>query len=273
MDSVITTTSDFGLGDGYVAAMKGVILSINPRAIIVDICHDIEPQNLLQAAFVLHTAYSFFPPRTIHVVVVDPGVGSQRRAVILRTAAAYFVAPDNGVLSYVVEEACPAPVPSPRPQERALGSGLEAIAISNPRFWRSPVSSTFHGRDIFAPVAAHLSLGTPLHEFGEAISSLFVFPVPRPRLQSDGVLPGSVLHIDRFGDLVTNVRKADLPEEEVDIEIADQHIQGLRDFYAQGDGLVALIGSSGYLEVSLRNGNAAAFLHAKVGDEIKIRVL
>ena len=268
-DAIITLTTDFGTSDAYVAAMKGVLLSINPRANIVDLCHDIEPQNIPQAAFVLHTAHSFFPQGTIHMVVVDPGVGSQRRAVILRTTRAYFIAPDNGVLSYVVEEACP--TASPQPQERELGLGLEAIAITTPHFWRSSVSSTFHGRDIFAPVAAHLSLGVPLGEFGEAISSLFVLPIPRLCRQPGGVLIGDIIHIDRFGNLITNVRGADLPGEGANIEVGGHFIQSLSRFYEQGDELLAIIGSSGYLEVSLKNGNAAAFLHSKLGDKLKIK--
>jgi S-adenosylmethionine hydrolase len=274
-DAIITLTTDFGTSDAYVAAMKGVILSINPRANIVDVTHDVEPQNIPQAAFVLHTAHGFFPQGTIHLAVVDPGVGSQRRAVILRTTAAYFVAPDNGVLSYVVEEACP--TASPQPEDRELGPGLglglglEAVVITAPRFWRPSVSPTFHGRDIFAPVAAHLSLGVPIGEFGEAISSLFVLPASKPRLQPDGVLLGDIIHIDRFGNLITNVRGADLPGEGVTIEVAAHSIQSLSRFYEQGDELLAIIGSSGYLEVSLKNGSAAAFLHSKSGDKLKIK--
>ncbi len=265
-DAIITLTTDFGTSDAYEAAIKGVILSINPRAYIVDISHDVEPQNIPQAAFVLHTAQGFFPQGTIHVVVVDPGVGSQRRAVILRTTAAYFIAPDNGVLSYVVEEACP--TAAPQPEERELGPELEAIVITAPRFWRSSVSSTFHGRDIFAPVAAHLSLGVPIGEFGEAISSLFVLPVLRPCRQPDGVLIGDIIHIDHFGNLITNVRGADLSGEGVTIEVAAHSIQSLSRFYEQGDELLAIIGSSGYLEVSVKNGSAAAFLHSKLGDKL-----
>ena len=205
MATVITLTTDFGISDAYVASMKGVILSVNSKAVIVDICHSIEPQNILQAAFILGTAHHYFPKGTIHVVVVDPGVGSQRKAVILKTPSAFFLAPDNGVLSYIVNELCPEPAkPSPSIsldlKRRKLKKGLEAIAITNPDFWRQPVSSTFHGLDIFAPVAAHLSLGVPLHKFGESISYLHAFPIPKPYRDVEGSLVGHVLHIDNFGN-------------------------------------------------------------------------
>ena len=276
MAPVITLTTDFGTSDAYVAAMKGVILAINPRATIVDVCHSIESQNILQAAFILSTAHHYFPEGTIHLAIVDPGVGSQRKAIILKTPSALFLAPDNGVLSYIIDELCPTPArpsatSSPILKQRKLGTGLEAVAITNPDFWRQPVSATFHGRDIFAPVAAHLSLGVPLHKFGESISCLYVFPMLRPYHDTEGNLLGRILHIDNFGNLITNVRNSDLPGDEVTIEIGNQHIRGLSHFYNQGSGLAAIIGSSGYLEIALKNRNAAAFLNTKVGDEIKLK--
>jgi S-adenosylmethionine hydrolase len=267
MSAIITLTTDFGLSDAYVAAMKGVILSINPEARLIDICHNIQPQNIRQAAFVLSTAYPFFPQRTIHVVVVDPGVGTERRAIILRTASADFVAPDNGVLSYVIRQ------PADKADRHQLGAGLEAVAITNPRFWRSPLSATFHGRDIFAPVAAHLSLGTPLKEFGETVASVTTLPLPQPRREPDGTLVGHVLHIDSFGNLISDIRGDDLaqPAEAVTVEVGGRLISGLSRTYAGGGGLLALIGSSGYLEVSLAGGNAASSLDAGVGDEVRVR--
>lgn len=276
MAPVITLTTDFGTSDAYVAAMKGVILTINPKATIVDVCHSIEPRNILQAAFILSTAHHYFPEGTIHLAIVDPGVGSQRKAIILKMPSAFFLAPDNGVLSYVIDELCPTPArpsatTSPDLEHRKLGADLEAVAITNPDFWRQPVSATFHGRDIFAPVAAHLSLGVPLHKFGESISCLYAFPVLRPYHDTEGNLLGRVLHIDNFGNLITNVRNSDLPGEEITVEISNQHIHGLSHFYSQGSGLAAIIGSSGYLEIALKNGNAAAFLNTKVGDEIKLK--
>jgi len=276
MAPVITLTTDFGTSDAYVATMKGVILTINPRATIVDVCHSIESQNILQSAFILSTAHHYFPEGTIHLAIVDPGVGSQRKAIILKTPSAFFLAPDNGVLSYIIDELCPTPARPPTSthpnlEHRKLGADLEAVAITNPDFWRQPVSTTFHGRDIFAPVAAHLSLDVSLHKFGESISCLYAFPVLRPYHDTEGNLLGRVLHIDNFGNLITNVRDSDLPGDEVTVEIGNQHIRGLSHFYNQGSGLAAIIGSSGYLEIALKNGNAAAFLNTKVGDEIKLK--
>jgi S-adenosylmethionine hydrolase len=271
MAVVITLTTDFGLADGYVAAMKGVVLGINPEARLVDICHAISPQNVSQAAFVLSTAYEFFPPHTIHLVVVDPGVGTQRRAVILRTPSADFIAPDNGVLSYIIQRYAARPLDINQPQSE-LGPGLEAVAITRAQFWRSPVSATFHGRDIFAPVAAHLSLGLPLTDFGEAVTSLMVLPLPHPYQAPDGTLVGHIMYIDNFGNLITNIRGRDLPQDikAISVEVGDQIIPGLSHTYGTGEGLLALIGSSEYLEISLKEGDARAFLKAEVGQEVKI---
>ena len=256
MAAIITLTTDFGAQDAYVATMKGVILDINPEVTIVDICHSIEPQNIAQAAFIISTAYDYFPRDTIHVVIVDPGVGSQRKAIILKTQNALFVAPDNGVLSYII---------SASPEEP------QAVELTNPKFWRHPVSSTFHGRDIFAPVAAHLSLGVPLEEFGQAITSLSTFPMPHPQTVAKGKLLGHILHIDRFGNLITDVVKEDLPQGNLSVEIAGRQIEGLSISYAEGDELLALLGSSGHLEVALKNGSAASLLGARIGDEVRIK--
>ena len=209
MSPIITLTTDFGLTDAYVAAMKGVILGINPEVTLVDICHNINPQDIAGAAFVLGTAHQYFPEGTIHLVVVDPGVGSQRRSVILRTPSADFIAPDNGVLSYVVEQSSPEPAEDN--QLRELGPGLEAFAITDPRFWRTPVSPIFHGRDIFAPVAAHLSLGRSPADFGEKLTSLVTLPLTRPHREPDGSVVGHILHIDSFGNLITDITAQDLP--------------------------------------------------------------
>jgi len=268
MAAVITFTTDFGLADAYVAAMKGVVLGINPGARLIDICHSINPQNISQAAFVLGTAYEFFPRRTVHLVVVDPGVGTDRQAVILNTPEADFVAPDNGVLSYVIQKYAFGRAVKNR---RRLG-GAEAFAITESRFWRSPVSPTFHGRDIFAPVAARLSLGTPPSSFGEPVNSLTVLPLPQPRRAPDGKLVGNILHIDNFGNLITSIKRSDIPAKagEITVEIGSEVIHGLSLTYGTAGGLLALIGSSNHLEISLKDGNAAAFLGAGVGDEVKI---
>lgn len=277
MSNVVTLTTDFGLADAYVAAMKGVILGIDPEVRLVDICHTVTPQNIAQAAFVLSTAYPFFPEGTVHLVVVDPGVGSERKAIILRTTSACFVAPDNGVLSYVIEQSSPGPDVGHTAglHRRQLGPELEAVAITRPRFWRSPVSATFHGRDIFAPVAAHLSLGRSPADFGESLDSLNVLPLVRPERRPDGTLTGQVLHADVFGNLITNIRCQDLPAEGngVAVEIGGQVIRGLARTYAQGEGLLALVGSSGYLEVSLKDGSARDLVRANVGDQVTVRSL
>lgn len=271
MDSIITLTTDFGLTDAYVAAMKGVMLGINPQAKLIDICHNIKPQDIHQAGFVLSTACSYFPQRTVHLVVVDPGVGSERRVIILRTPSADFVAPDNGVLSYVIQSLA-RPVPL-KGQQAELGPEMQAVAITKPEFWRSPVSSTFHGRDILAPVAARLSLGATPADFGEAITSVVMLPLPCPYQAPGGSLVGRIIHIDSFGNLITNIRGDDLPQAKgaITVEVGNQHISGLSRTYAEGRGLLAVIGGSGYLEVSLSGGSASAFLDAGVGDEVKIR--
>jgi len=267
----ITLTTDFGLRDAYVAALKGVILGINPKAIIVDISHFIEPQNIQQAAFVLSTVYRYFPKDSIHAVIVDPEVGSQRRAIILRTQEALFVAPDNGVLSYILHDASPGGAP-PEAGPIALPPGVLGVEITNPRFWYHPVSTTFHGRDIFAPVAAHLSLGVPLQEFGKPVTSLTVFPLPRPQPGPRGELIGQVLHIDIFGNVITSIRQEDLRAGRFHLQIAGQHIESLAATYANAeiDQLHAVVGSSGYVEIAVRNSSAAALLSVKPGDEVRI---
>jgi hypothetical protein len=209
------------------------------------------------------------------VAIVDPGVGSERRGIILKTASAIFVAPDNGILSYVIDDLFSVDGRSVIEQTHGLTEivfkkGLQAAAITDPRFWRHPVSPTFHGRDVFAPVAAGLSLEISPYEFGEKINSLHVLPIAKPFVASDGTVIGQVLHIDRFGNLITNIGSNDVAAKNVTIEVAGRHIQGMTDFYAQGEGIIALVGSSGYLEISLRDGSACDFLDIDVGDEIRV---
>jgi len=256
--SLITLTTDFGLADSYVGAMKGVILGIDPTATIVDISHDITPQDVREAAYVVYTAYLYFPPDTIHVVVVDPGVGSRRRAIALQAAQASFVAPDNGVLSYVLARE---------------GMG-KAVSLTNSSYHRPTVSHTFHGRDIFAPVAAHLARGVPLTELGDPLSKVATFSLPQPQVLPDGKVVGHVLHIDRFGNLILDVREGDcILGEGLVLEVAGRHIQGLgRTFSDVPAGeMVAYIGSSGHLEIALRGGSAAQSLDMKRGDRILLR--
>jgi len=274
VNSVITLTTDFGADDAYVAAMKGVILSTNPEVNIVDITHSVEPQNVYQAAFILGYTYRYFPKKTVHVAVVDPGVGSERRGVILKTPSALFVAPDNGILSYVIDELSSAKGSvaqySPDQDLVTLGKGFEVVAITEPRFWRHPTSTTFHGRDIFAPIAATLTLDISPYELGEKITSLHVFPIPKPFVDYQSKLTGTVLYVDHFGNLITNIKKSDLPGKDIPIEVAGRLIQGITDYYAEGEELMAIIGSSGYLEIALKDGSAADFLNIGIGDEIKV---
>ena len=271
MGSFITLTTDFGLSDGYVAAMKGVIYSINPEATIVDLCHNIQPQDIRQAAFVLNTAYSYFPSYTVHLVVVDPGVGTNRRAIILKSPKAHFVAPDNGVLSYIIESFSPHSILES--QRVQLGSDLKAYAITKSEYWRKPVSSTFHGRDIFAPVAARLSLGLMASSLGDNVDTITTFPIPRPSRQ-DSEITGNIMHIDHFGNLITNVQESALSAviQSITIVIGNYRIHGLARTYADGEGPLALFGSSGYLEISVPNANAAVFFKAKVGEEIRVKI-
>jgi len=274
MAAIITLTTDFGLTDAYVAEVKGVILGINPEAKIVDICHAIKPQDISQAAFVLSTACKSFPRGTVHVVVVDPGVGSERRAIILRTPRADFVAPDNGVLSYIIQESLAAPVDDDNTgcRQVELKPGLQAVAITRSQFWRSPVSPTFHGRDIFAPVAARLSLGFPPVDFGEAVTSVRVLPLSHSYQAPDGALVGHIIHVDGFGNLITDIKDDDLPrtKETLTVSVGGRHIPGLSRTYVEGEGLLALIGGSGHLEISVKEGSASTFLSAGIGDEVRI---
>jgi S-adenosylmethionine hydrolase len=255
---LITLTTDFGMQDGNVGVMKGVIYGINPHIKIVDLSHDIEPQNIVQAAFVLSRHCRYFPAGTIHLVVVDPGVGSERRALIVQTAEAFFVAPDNGVLTYVVRDA-----------RRAI---KHIIDISNPRFWLHNISHVFHGRDIFAPVAAHLSLGVPVSAFGEEVNDLVTFPLPQVEM-GKGKLKGQVVHIDRFGNLLTNIYRRDLLSwREIRVRVGKREIVGLSRTYADGQEgeVIAYIDSSEELAVAVVNGSARDLLSAQVGDEVEV---
>jgi len=277
MPSVITLTTDFGLNDAYVACMKGVILGINPKAMIVDISHSVEPQNIAQAAFLLHTAYRYFPDDTIHVVIVDPGVGSKRKAIVLDTQSAYFIAPDNGVLSYIINELFPSEDTVSHSISRVhftkkIKEHIDAISITNSEFWFHPVSTTFHGRDIFAPVAAHLSLGVSMRKFGGAISSINVIPLLIPYYDSADNLVGHVLHIDHFGNLITNIKNNKIASDTINMKVGEHNITRTSKYYAEREGLAFVSGSSGYLEISLTNGNAAAFLGTRIGDQVKLSV-
>ena len=269
---IITLTTDFGGQDAYVAAMKGVILGINPGVSLVDVSHSVPPQDVAHGAFVLGTSYPFFPPGSIHIAVVDPGVGTSRRAILLSTPDAWFLAPDNGLLTYVLrargatgtgQEEFLAPLEVPVP------STCTAFALTNPDFWRHPVSQTFHGRDIFAPVAAHLSKGGSPEEMGERVDGLVCLNLTDP-VEKEGALEGRIIHIDRFGNLVSNIPADRLPAGAVRIEVAGRMIQGISPSYVLGEELLAIVGSHGYLEVSVKNGSAQAMLGAKVGQMVEV---
>jgi hypothetical protein len=250
--------------------MKGVVLTISPGAYVIDISHDVRPQRVLQAAFVTQSAWAFFPDGAVHVAVVDPGVGTDRRALALVTPRGCFAGPDNGVLSAALPDAA-------RPGEGdvaalvSLPDGYRAFTISNPAYRREPVSATFHGRDVFAPAAAHLSIGLSPHELGEPVESMLAFPPLRARRRNDGSLDARVIHIDRFGNVVTDARAADLPDGALAVELAGESVPGLVRTYAEAAGLVALIGSSGYLEVALPAGSAAGALAVEIGDAVLVR--
>ena len=267
--SIITLTTDFGSRDPYVGVMKGVILGINPEASLTDLTHEVEPQNILQGAFLLEKSYRFFPPQAIHLAVVDPGVGSDRRAILLNTPQGWFLAPDNGVLSYVLMDGGAQPVPGGEPQVR-LPADYRAYHLANSHFWLHPLSSTFHGRDVFAPVAGHLSLGTPPLELGEEVATLTCLPVAPPSWEGDR-LESRVVHIDRFGNLVTDVPARLLDQaQRVEVKIKGHRIQGLSDYYAQAEGLLALVGSYDTLEIAAKNGSAAAELGVRIGDAVVV---
>ena len=257
MGRVITLTTDFGTQDAYVGIMKGVILGLNPKAQIVDLSHEIRPQGIEQAAFLLLTSFRFFPQDTIHLVVVDPGVGSERRALAARSKDAYLVAPDNGVLSYV-----------------ATKEGFrEVIELTNPNFWLTPVSSTFHGRDIFAPVAAHLSLGVELARLGEPVKEMVTLSMLSPVWEGTR-LEGRVIYADRFGNLVTDIPGGALPSEPCTVHLAGRAIPHLHRTYQEvrkGETL-AYIGSSGFLEIAVREASAEELLGASLGTSVLVEV-
>ena len=266
---IITLTTDFGAGE-YAASMKGAALTVNPGAVLVDISHDVPPQDVAHGAFVLGACYRSFPKRAIHVAVVDPGVGGSRRPLLLVTPDAAFVGPDNGIFTFVLRDHAGAETLGARcralfkQMQVDVPPGCRAFELSRREYWRHPVSATFHGRDIFAPVAAHLSLGVEPGAMGGEVYELTALNVPAPAVSENGV-SGVVVHVDRFGNLVTNIPVESLPLGKAVVETGGVAIVGTSRTYSDGDGLMALIGSHGYLEVAESNGSAAARLGAGVG--------
>lgn len=257
----ISLMTDFGIKDGNIGVMKGVIWGIDPGAQIADLSHMIGAQNILEAAFILARSAPYFPAGSVHVVVVDPGVGTARRPLAAKLAHQYFVGPDNGVMTLLLEWA------------EQQGGPVEVVHLDRPQFWLPQVSDVFHGRDIFSPSAAHLAAGVPLDQLGTPINDPVRLDIPRPRLV-DGVWRAAVVHIDHFGNIATNLTRQHLEQMGADVvvRLRGQELRGLaRTFGERPVGeLIALYGSTGNLIVSVVNGNAQTAIQAQVGDEVEV---
>ncbi len=256
---IITLLTDFGTKDHYVASMKGVILNINPQCLLIDIAHQVNPHDIEEGAFILASTYSYFPKGTIHLSVVDPGVGGIRKPILLVTKDYFFVGPDNGLFTLVAR------------REKVK----QVVVLTKKKYFLSKVSSTFHGRDIFAPVAAHLSLGIKPNAFGYETNSLKEIGFQKPVVK-EGKLLGEILHIDAFGNLISNIDERKLfrfiQSRPFVIRAGRKVISGLKTGYLEGKKgePIALLGSGGFLEVSVREGNAQKTLKLKRGDPIQI---
>ncbi len=259
---VITLTTDFGLKDGFVGAMKGVILSIFPEARLVDISHEIGPQNVLEGALVLNRAYAYFPRGTVHLAVVDPGVGTSRRAIAAKLGEHYFVGPDNGLFTPILETA------------EKQNEEVKFIHLTNSQYRLQQVSQTFHGRDIFAPAAAYLAKGVPLEELGPVISDPIRLTLPHPERTGHG-WKARILGIDHFGNLATDLPAAELAGMELPvIRLHGREIRGLVHSFGEKEpgSLIALINSAGYLEIAVVNGSAAKLLGAAAGELVEVNI-
>jgi S-adenosylmethionine hydrolase len=259
---LLTLTTDYGTSDQLVGTLKGVILKIQPDAQIVDINHSVVPYDMLDGALCIGAAYRFFPSKTVHIVVVDPGVGTERRPILVSANNQYFIAPDNGVLSLIYEREDP----------------IVVRHITAEHYFLRPISATFHGRDIFAPVAAWLSKNWQTEAFGEVITDFTRFALPRPKAQ-EGALRGAVLRVDNFGNLITNFLLEDLPEAmrkpgPVKFTAAGKPVKHFVDTFAQGPAgePVMLVGSTGFLEIAVNKGNAARVLGAGRGAEVSLKL-
>lgn len=239
---LVTLTTDFGHKDAYVGIMKGVISGIAPGCQVVDLCHEVAPQDLVGGALTLWTAARMFPSGTIHTVVVDPGVGSERAAILVQSGGYFFVAPDNGVLSPTL----------------TCFSDWQAVRLENTSYFRDEISSTFHGRDIFSPVAAHLATGVPFEAFGEPLTSIETMTLFDAKRLSSTKVEGRVIHFDHFGNAITNIPGEWLAGGVVSLRVADTVFGSLDTTFADCDegGGVAYVGSSGLLEFAVRNGSA-----------------
>jgi S-adenosylmethionine hydrolase len=252
---IITLLTDFGSHDYFVGAMKGAILSINPGVTIVDITHEISPQDIRAGAFNLLATYKDFPAGTIHVGVVDPGVGSARRGIVISCADQFFVGPDNGLFSWICKRE----------------GNFRARELSNERFFRHPASTTFHGRDIFAPVAAALSNGAAEEELGPLIGDMIQLESLATRRSEGGLIEGAIIHIDRFGNCITNLTREHFGPG-ARLIINNREISAFRTFFAEGEveknELFCIFGSAGFLEIAARNSSAAKILELRSGDPL-----
>jgi hypothetical protein len=259
---LITLITDFDTTDHFVGTMKGVILNINPDVQIVDICHKVASYDIFDAAFTLAQGYRFFPPDTIHLVVVDPGVGTARRPLLVRTLAYKFVAPDNGVLSLIYERE----------------ESVEVRHITADHYFLNPVSNTFQGRDVFAPVVGWLSKGVEVDKFGDPITEYTKFASPKPKRVGDSLIKGVALRIDKFGNIITNLTPEDVPQLFAEypppfkIMINEQEITRLNLAYSMGkpSEVFAIVGSSGYIEICTNRGSAAKILNVNRGVEVGV---
>ncbi len=265
---IITLLTDFGLSDVYVGVMKGAIAQINPQLQVIDITHQIPSQNIAAARFCLMTAFAYFPPETVHIAVVDPGVGSKRRGIAIKCANCFLVGPDNGLFSGVLSRESALAKPSKR---------IASVELTNPQYWRTPEpSSTFHGRDIFATAGAHLANGVPLEDLGECIdpASLVQLEIPNCAVTGTGAV-GCVQYVDRFGNLITNIPNNCIISNNWSLIISNScdliRIPSGKTYSDSKPGdLIAIIGSDGWLEIAVNGGSAESVLQLEVGDKIEI---
>ncbi len=261
---VVTLTTDFGTSDHFVGVMKGVIININPDVELVDLCHNVNSYDVFDAAFTLAQSYRYFPSDTIHLVVIDPGVGTARRPILARTLEYKFVAPDNGVLSLIYERE----------------ETVEVRHITADHYFLNPVSSTFHARDIFSPVVGWLSKGVEVDKFGDPITDYVKFSSPKPKQVSENLIKGVTIKVDKFGNLITNITPQDVPQLFSDnpppfkIVINSQEVTRLNLAYSMGkpSEIFAIVGSSGFLEICTNRGSAAKALNVTRGAEVGVMI-
>jgi len=258
--TIITLLTDFGLKDGYVGVMKGVIWGIAPRAQLADITHQIQPQNVAEGALALGRVAPYFPAGTIHLAVVDPGVGTRRRPIAARLGEQFFVGPDNGLCTVLVEQA------------RQAEAVTQFVHLDQPHYWLPEISNVFHGRDIFSPVAAHLANGTPLSELGSPIQEPRQLEFPPPERFGTG-WRGVVMHVDAFGNLATNLERQHIPAgNRLTIKIGGIQIERLAATFGEGEAnqLMALFDSAGKLSICVVNGSAADRLKIDIGAPVEV---